>query len=492
MAFATVRLFTATIVLLFGLTGCYVMRSSSGGGQTSFEPPRAVNPGDIALPEGYRIEPVVTGLTFPTGVAFDDAGNVYVVEAGYAYGEVWTTPRLLRIGAGGKKETVAEGGKNGPWTGVAFHNGAFYVAEGGELEGGRILRIAPDGTMARLIENIPSRGDHHTNGPVIGPDGWLYFAVGTATNSGVVGEDNYTFGWLKRYPDFHDVACRDIELAGRNFETENFLKPGAQETVLTGAFVPFGVKTEKGQIVKGRIPCSGAVMRIRPEGGSAELVAWGFRNPFGLAFSPDGRLYLTENQYDVRGSRPVFGAGDLLWEVKPGVWYGWPDYHGHHALGEGERYKVPWGHNPEQLLSKHPAAPPDPVALFGVHASADGFDFSRNPAFGYAGQAFVAEFGDEAPTTGKVLAPVGYSVVRVDTKTGVIYDFAANKGKSRGPASWLGSGGLERPVAARFNPDGTALYIVDFGVMLHHGEGAVPKQETGVLWKVTRTPSAIR
>ena len=49
-----------------------------------------------------------------------------------------------------------------------------------------------------------------------------------------------------------------------------------------------------------------------PTGGAPQLVTWGFRNPFGFSFAPDGRLYVTDNGYDVRGSRPVFGAGDLL------------------------------------------------------------------------------------------------------------------------------------------------------------------------------------
>jgi len=143
---------------------------------------------------------VASGLTCPTGVAFDEEGRPYVTEAGYSYGEVWTTPRLLRIEPDGGVTTVAVGSRNGPWNGVAYYDGAFYVAEGGELEGGAILRIMPDGEVARLIADLPSRGDHHTNGPVIGPDGWLYFGQGTATNSGIVGEDNARMGWLGRFP----------------------------------------------------------------------------------------------------------------------------------------------------------------------------------------------------------------------------------------------------------------------------------------------------
>jgi glucose/arabinose dehydrogenase len=335
------------------------------------------------------------------------------------------------------------------------------------------------------VEGLPSMGDHHTNGPVMGPDGWLYFAIGTFTNSGVVGVDNFQFGWLRRYPDLHDIPCSDVTLAGANYSTANPLQPDSGERIVTGAYVSFGTRTERGQVIKGEIPCSGAVFRMRPEGGPLELVAWGFRNPFGLAFAPDGRLFLTENQFDERGSRPIFGAGDLLWEVNPDTWYGWPDYHGPYAVGEGQRYQPPGKDRPRPLLVQYPNEPPEPAVVLGVHASANGFDFSRNPTFGHVGQAFVAELGDEAPTTGKVLAPVGFKVVRVDLQKGVIHDFAVNKGKTNGPASRLGTGGLERPVAARFDPSGTALYVVDFGVLLQSEAGAMPQEATGVLWRIT-------
>ncbi|MBI1910768.1 MAG: glucose dehydrogenase [Deltaproteobacteria bacterium] len=473
-------------VLTFSISGCYKIRGSSGGGQTEFKPPRKINSSDIALPSGYRIEPVATKLTFPTGVAFDEKGTPYVVEAGYSYGELWTTPRLLKIEPDGKTTVIAEGGKNGPWTGVVYHNGEFFIAEGGELEGGKILKVSQDGKITPLIENLPSMGDHHTNGPAIGPDGMVYFSQGVATNSGVVGEDNFRFGWLKRNPEFHDIPCQDITLSGRNFETKNFIDPDSKDKVSTGAFSPFGRKTSSGQTIKGKVPCSGAVMRITTEGGGPELVAWGFRNPFGMAFTPNGQLFVTDNMYDERGSRPVFGTGDILWAVTSGTWYGWPDYHGKFPLNEHDHYAPAKGKKPELLLARHPNYPPRPVAIFPVHSSSNGLDFSRNPAFGHAGEAFVAQLGDEAPTTGKVLAPVGFKVVRVNVRTGIINEFAVNKGKQNGPASWLGTGGLERPIAARFSPDGNALYVVDFGVLLQSKKGAEPKTETGVLWKITR------
>jgi glucose/arabinose dehydrogenase len=466
------------------LSGCYGMRPTAGGGKTAFHPPRAVRAADISVPRGYRIEAVATGLTFPSAVALDREGQVFVLEAGYSYGEAWDAPRLLRVSSDGSTTPVATGSRNGPWNGLTYYEGAFYVAEGGEMDGGRILKVGSDGGLSTVVEHLPSFGDHHTNGPAVGNDGWLYFGQGTATNSAVVGEDNYVFGWLKRKPEFHDTPCQDVTLAGANFDSKNPLD-GNGGRVTTGAFLPFGTSSKAGQVIRGAVPCNGAVLRVRPGGGDVELVAWGFRNPFGLAFSPDGQLYVTDNGYDERGSRPVWGTADLLWKVTPGTWYGWPDFAGDRPLTE-KMHDPPGKPRPTPLLSVYPGKPPRPAALFAVHSSADGFDFSRNSAFGHVGQAFVAEFGDMAPGAGKVLHPVGFKVVRVDIETGVIQDFAVNRGGTNGPASRIGGGGLERPVAVRFSPDGAALYVVDFGVMTTTERGPVPRKATGVLWRVVR------
>lgn len=78
-------------------------------------------------------------------------------------------------------------------------------------------------------------------------------------------------------------------------------------------------------MIRGQVPCSGSVLKLPLGGGPVELVAWGFRNPFGLAFSPEGNLFVTDNSYGTRGSCPVDGTGDILWEIKSGACYGWPD-----------------------------------------------------------------------------------------------------------------------------------------------------------------------
>ncbi|MBB1284759.1 PQQ-dependent sugar dehydrogenase [Flavisolibacter sp. BT320] len=483
------RSFLSITILLFFLgvfvSNCYRMRKSNGGGQIASIPQRTIDASDIALHPGYKIEAVATGLTFPTAVTTDDEGGLFVIEAGYSYGEIFGEPKLLRIENGGRTTVVTTGPRNGPWSGITFHDGNFYIAEGGQMDGGRILRISKSGAISSLISNLPSFGDHHTNGPVI-KDGYIYFSIGTATNAGVVGEDNAEFGWLPRKQTFHDIPCKDIVVTGQNYTTANLLTENRVDKATTGPFSAFGTPTTAGQVIKGVVPCSGSVLRMPLQGGQPELVAWGFRNPFGLATAPDGKLFVTENGYDERGSRPVWGAGDVLWEIKPDRWYGWPDFSGAKPISNDEEFKVPGKDPVKPLLQQVPNPVPQPVAIFGVHTSSNGLDFSRSQDFGFLGEAFVAQFGDMAPEAGKVLAPVGFKIVRVNVNTGVIRDFATNRGARNGPASWLKSGGLERPVSVKFDAAGKVLYVVDFGIMKLTENGPEPQPGTGVVWKITK------
>jgi glucose/arabinose dehydrogenase len=440
-----------------------------------YDGPRAIEPRDIQLPPGYDISVVATELTFPTSVTFDELGVPYVVEAGYAFGDTYAVPRIVRI-VQNNKTVVAQGQRNGPWNGAVYNDHKFYVAEGGLLKGGRILQVGKGGEPKVLASGMPSRGDHQTSGPALGADGMLYFSQGTVTNAGVVGPDNDATGWLLRFPRIHDVPCRDVTLAGRNFTSPDVLdQAGMGLTVQTGAYKPFGQTSHAGEVIPGHVPCNGAVMRVDSRGGGeVELIAWGLRNPFGLAFNADGRLFVTDHGYDARGSREVRATADLLWEVKSGAWYGWPDF------------GSPAPDKP--VLARPVGRVPEPVVSFGEQASPGGLDFSSSEFFGYTGEAFVALFGDRAPRE-RGARPAGFKVVRVNTDDGAVEDFAVNRAGA-GPASEVGGGGFERPIAARFAPRGMALYVVDFGVVGWGEYGPEPKRGTGVLWRITRRTPA--
>ena len=209
---------------------------------------RGHEPRDILLPEGYAAEVVASGLNAPVQCCFDDAGACYVVEAGH---KVESPPRVVKVDTRTGETSVffefpAERWiRTGAATGAWWHDGSLYLTNTDTVS-----RLTPDGALEDLVTGLPGRGDHQVNQPRVGPDGRLYFAVGSVTNSGVVGPDNAAYEWLSEFPDQHDVPALDVTLAGRNFESHDVLGNQA-ETVHTGAFVPYRTRTGEGQVVQG-------------------------------------------------------------------------------------------------------------------------------------------------------------------------------------------------------------------------------------------------
>lgn len=439
----------------------------------------------FSIADGYRLDVVAAGLTFPTDVTFDDANGIYVLEAGYSFGPAAARARIVRVRANGSLEEVAAGFR-GPLTGLTWKDGYFYIADGGRP--GRILKVDIDGNREVLVDNLPTFGDHFTGDVVFGKDGKLYFSVGTMTNAGVVGPDNFFGGWLGRSPRAHDISCRDIELRGRNFTTDNPLTDEPRDKATTGAFVPFGTRTQVGLTIEGHVPCNGAIFRIGMQGGEPELVADGFRNPFGLGFGPDGKLYVTNNGFDEKGSRPVANDWDTLWQVKEGGWYGWPDYASGLPVSR-DRFVPKAGPRPMLLLAQQPRLAGQPLIRFAPHSGVQKFDFSTSEQFGFPGQMFLAQFGDLAPVTGDRLdEPPGFRVVRVDLSIRKVENFLVNRqsGAVRHPNDGISP---ERPVAAAFDPGGRALYVVDFGLVEVVRGAITPVAGTGVLWRISRAPT---
>lgn len=447
--------------------------------------PRGHAPKDILLPEGYVAEVVAAGFSTPVHCTFGPDGLCYVTECGFKVEA--GPPRVLKVDVeSGEAETFFQlpaerWVKTGAVTGGCWHDGHFYFANTDTLS-----RVGADGRIEDVVTDLPGRGDHQTNHPVVGPDGKVYFTVGTATNTGVVGPDNFNYEWLRYFEDFCDVPGEDVKLVGRNFESQDVRVEGTlARRVSTGAFSPYGTPTERGQVVKGQVKCTGSVLRCNPDGSELELVAWGLRNPYGKAFHPDGRLFVTEHGIDERGHRHIFGDLEDLYEIREGSWYGWPDF------ASGVRLDDPFwgrrGRGREPVILDHPdPSPPRPLATFQPHSGPNGLDFSRDPEFGFEGDAFVCLFGDLMPNTTRTAVPAGYKVVRVDIRTGEVTDFAVNK--IVGPASKLPHDGFERPSHCCFGPDG-ALYVVDWGEIEVAPEvGGVRMQaETGTLWRIRRT-----
>jgi glucose/arabinose dehydrogenase len=468
---------------------------------------RPPNVGNFNLTKGYKIEPVLWNLTLPSSVAFDDKGNMYVAEAGYAHGELETTPQILKIDVNGTISSFVDRHLYGPITDIAYHQGKLYVSNRGKISTVDIQNHH----IQDIIMALPGLGDHYVDQMTFGPDGRLYFGIGTATNSGVVGEDNYE--WLKLLPTFHDIPAKEIKLTGQNFKSSNPLSPlNPNDKNTTGAFSPFGNATRTNEIVKGNVKCGGCILSAKPDGTDLNLVAWGIRDPYGLTFDKDGKhLMVTDSGAEERGSRPIANDSDKIYSIdvsKPGnlgKFYGWPDYYGNAEPVTESKFKSgSSNHRPLQfLMQEHPPVEKPLSLLGGLHGISQ-IAFSNSGVFGFKGMGFTAQVGKVLPPTATTSSSANTNKQAATSKiTGqnVIMFDPSKKGNFKNFVSLKRPDPSFRPISAKFNNDGTALYIVSIGKeeirkTLPNGYPLPTPtpwfyQHSAVVWKVTNVSAVV-
>jgi glucose/arabinose dehydrogenase len=168
-------------------------------------------------------------------------------------------------------------------------------------------------------------------------------------------------------------------------------------------------------------------------GGTADLYASGFRNPYDIAFCPDGRLYASDNGPDFIADDTDETAPDEVNLVLPGLNYGYPDYFGPQDASTGTE---------------------SPIALLPLNAGATGIichDGAGLPEE-YAGNLFVTLWGtfstNEEP--GRRVMRVELSETPDGGVSGVTTELAA---------------GFGHPIDILEEPDGSML-VLDF----EHGQ----------------------
>jgi hypothetical protein len=213
---------------------------------------------------------IADGLSFPTSLAFDQGGCLYVAESGLAFGGATPGGRVLRVEPDGRLRPAATG-LAPPVNGLVCYDDCFYASEGGPPRG--ISRIERNGRREFIVEGMPGPGNYHVNMAVVGPDGRLYFSQGAMTNTGVVGLDAYELGWLRQLPHAPDIPGYDVVLQGFNAESRDPFSKEAQAVATTGAFAPFGTATAPQQRMSAHVPCTAAVLSCTLHGGELEVEA---------------------------------------------------------------------------------------------------------------------------------------------------------------------------------------------------------------------------
>jgi len=182
-------------------------------------------PPALAVPPGFVVETVNSGLATPVSVAFAPDGRIFYNELQggrvriIENGVVVPTPfATLSVSTAGEKGLI----------GLALHpdfatNGFVYVCystPAGGHEIGRFTAVGNVGTAyTPIVPNLPGSGIHNGGNIAFGPDGKLYHSMGDNANSansqsasvypgkihrfnddGTIPADNpYTTGMLSRY-----------------------------------------------------------------------------------------------------------------------------------------------------------------------------------------------------------------------------------------------------------------------------------------------------
>lgn len=469
----------------------------------------------IQLPSGYQIEKVVGNLTYPTSVTWDDQGRMYVAEAGGAFFDEAPPARILRI-ENGKATEVAnldQKGITASVAGLTWHKGAFYFTHRADDFTGAVSRMTPDGNVTELFRGfVDSQTDHQLNDIRVGPDGRIYFASGLGGNSAVMGQDMTPF--VLKNPTAQATPAKDIVLTGRNFLVANYTtKDIYGDTVLMGAFVPFGTETHPGQVIKGRKKPGGAIMSFDPANpeGTLKMYAWGFRNVIGMAWNKQGEMFATQNGYDVTPARPIADEYDPTYRVREDAWYGAPDFSAALEPLTDPKYQPPGSilapiyvngvrqENKLGFVIDHEASgltPPDKSLIAGLHpinSSPSKPDVAPDSWGDMAGHLIVPEWGDLAWFTNATREhPAGSRIVGINPSTNKVEPFIYNAMPGPASAQEATGKGIERPFDVKFGPDG-AMYIVDYGraliVLQQIAQGNLPYEwptNSGAIWKVTK------
>jgi glucose/arabinose dehydrogenase len=358
-----------------------------------------------AVPQGYEITPIATGLKVPRQMLVLPNGDILVAE-GMGGNAPKLTPKDVIAGfLKAKGTTDVEGGDrltllrdsdgDGTYEGRAIFAENLNAPYGLALIGNRIF-VANQDELVRFdyqpgqirasgppvkVTDLPAKVNHHwTKALAAGPDGrYLYVGIGSNSNIGERGMD-----------------------------------------------------VEENRAV---------VWQVDAETGMHRIFASGLRNPTALAVQPGfGQLWAVVNERDELGDDLV---PDYLTTVREGAFYGWPyAYWGQHEdprVRPHDREKVKQSVRPDYAL--------------GSHTAPLGLAFS-SPAMGaqFADGVFVGMHGSWNRSE-----PVGYKVIFIPfgggRPAGAPVDFATgflgDDGKTRG-----------RPVGVTVDPRG-ALLIAD-------------------------------
>ena len=195
------RLPAATVVLpLIAATALYgFVRVTTPVRERERDPSRR----QITLPQGFASSIFVQGtIDNPTTIVFGPDGKLYI---GDISGVLWVASDADHDGRAEKISRFADGFSL--LVGLAWHDGELFASSSGKIEALRDTNNDGIADQRRLVvRDLPSMvlKPHSNNGLAFGPDGRLYFGVGSTT-AGQVEQNPLAASILSVKPDGSDL-----------------------------------------------------------------------------------------------------------------------------------------------------------------------------------------------------------------------------------------------------------------------------------------------
>lgn len=183
---------------------------------------------------------------------------------------------------------------------LIYKDGTIYI-----LSNENLISIDKEGNKKILKDNLLYKGENIDRNLLINENS-LLISIGAATNSGIAEKDG-----------IKDISPINLQLNNINYGK-----------IKTGAFKNYGEFTKENEVIVGEDIGNASIIEFNIQYLETTLFASGIRNIESYDINSKGEIYGIVGGIENKGERAVIRDSDYVYNIKKGLWYGWPDFSG--------------------------------------------------------------------------------------------------------------------------------------------------------------------